>query len=100
MPSFSTEVTHKLGKEKAVERLQGFLEQVRERYKQLVTEYQGDWQDNVLTFALTTYGFKINGTLTVGEDVVNLNGTLPFPAVAFRGKIEQSIAEELRRELS
>ena len=100
MPGFSTEVTHQLNKSEALGRLQGFLEEVRVRYKDLVTEYQGDWAENILNFSLTTYGFTINGTLTVSDDMVNIEGKLPFAAVAFRGKIEQSIAEELRRELS
>jgi hypothetical protein len=100
MPSFRTEVPHQLGQQQATERLKRFLDAVRERYKEFVTDLQGHWADNVLTFSLKTYGFKIDGTLTVDDDAARLAGNLPLAALAFRGKIEQSIASELRRELA
>jgi len=100
MPTFSAEVPHQLGQEPATVRLKHFLEQVRVQYKDFVTDLQGNWVDNILTFSLKTYGFKIDGTLTVDDKAVRLAGNLPLAALVFRGKIEQSIAGELRRELS
>ncbi|MHB0955563.1 MAG: polyhydroxyalkanoic acid system family protein [Pirellulaceae bacterium] len=99
MPTFTTEVAHQLGQEQATERLKQFLDHVREQYKDFVTDLQGNWTDNILTFSLKTYGFKIDGILTVEDQAARLAGNLPFAALAFRGKIEQSIASELRREL-
>ena len=100
MPEFNTEVIHQLGQHEATERLKNLLNQVREQYKDFVTEVQGDWTHNVLTFSLKTYGFLIDGTLTVDDQSARLAGNLPFAALPFRGKIEQSIAEQLRRELN
>lgn len=100
MPSFSTEVDHSLGKEEATRRLKDFVEMVSEHYKDQVSHMEGQWNDNMLQFALTTYGFHISGTLAVEDDKVWLDGSLPFPALVFRGKIEQSIASEIRRALS
>jgi hypothetical protein len=100
MPSFSTEVDHTLGQEQATERLKGFVTQVGERYKDQVSQMDGEWIENVLKFALTTYGFNISGALTVEEKRVLLKGDLPFAAMMFRGKIEQSIADELRKALT
>ena len=81
-------------------RLKKLLDQVREQYSDFVTQLEGNWNDNVLTFSLKTYGFKIDGTLTVEDQLAQLHGNLPFAALAFRGKIEQSITGELHRELS
>ena len=100
MPSFNTEVPHQLGQEEATQRLKNLLDQVRKQYKDFVTDLHGDWANNVLTFSLKTYGFTIDGTLTVEDELARLSGNLPFAALAFRGKIEQSIAGELRRELA
>ena len=100
MPSFSTEVDHSLGREEATRRLKGFVESVSEHYKDQVSHMEGQWNESTLEFALTTYGFNISGTLTVEDDKARLDGSLPFAALAFRGKIEQSIASEIRRELS
>jgi hypothetical protein len=100
MSSFSTEVPHQLGKQAATERLKTFIEKVSERYKDQVSHMEGSWNDNTLGFSLTTYGFNISGTLTVEDNLARLEGKLPLAALAFRGKIEQTIASELARELA
>ncbi len=100
MPGFSTDVPHTLGKEEATERLKTFLDKVKQRYQDQVSALDGNWADNVLNFSLTTYGFKIDGSLIVEDNVAKLSGNLPFAAVAFRGKIEKSIASELEKALS
>jgi hypothetical protein len=100
MPAFSTEVPHPLGKDEATERLKVFLERVAERYKDQVSALSGEWQQNVLNFSLTTYGFTVSGKLVVEESVARLEGQLPFAAVPFRGKIEKGIAQELERALT
>lgn len=100
MPSFQVEVPHALGKQQAIERLRPFVEKLVERYKEQVSTSEGSWLENVLTFALTTYGFTISGELKVEDDKVALQGQLPFAALPFRGKIEQSIASELQKELA
>ena len=99
MPSFSTEVPHQLSRDDAIEKLKGFLDKVAERYKDQVSRLDGNWQENILNFDLTTYGFKISGILTVEDKLAKLEGTLPFAALAFRGKIEQSIGDELKKAL-
>ncbi|HIA19800.1 MAG TPA: hypothetical protein EYN70_10360 [Planctomycetaceae bacterium] len=100
MPGFGSEVGHQLGQEAAIECLKTFLDRVRERYKDQVSKLDGDWNENVLNFSLTTYGFTIDGVLTVEESVVTLAGKLPFAAIAFKGKIESSITAELEKALT
>jgi hypothetical protein len=100
MPGFGSEVGHQLGQEAAIERLKTFLDRVRELYKDQVSKLDGDWDANVLKFSLTTYGFTIDGVLTVEENLVTLSGNLPFAAIAFRGKIESSITAELEKALA
>ena len=100
MPGFGSEVGHQLGQETAIERLKTFLDRVRELYKEQVSKLDGAWDANVLKFSLTTYGFTIDGVLTVEENLVTLSGNLPFAAIAFRGKIESSITAELEKALA
>jgi hypothetical protein len=100
MPSFRTEVPHQLGQDTATERLKEFLEKIRERYQDQVSQLAGEWQGSVLTFSLTTYGITVKGTLTVEDQRARLEGTLPLAAMPFRGKIQDSIASELERELA
>jgi hypothetical protein len=100
MSSFSKEVPHQLGRNEAKQRLQTFLEKVTQQFQEHVTKLNGEWDDNVLRFAFTTYGFNITGTLTVEENVARVEGKLPLAALLFKGAIEQSIGDELKRELA
>lgn len=99
MPSFHAEANHQLSREEAVDRLKGFMSKVEQEYKSQVSDVQSDWVDNVLNFALTTYGFTIKGQLAVEDDKARIDGKLPLAAVAFRGKIEKSISQALESAL-
>jgi hypothetical protein len=100
MPSFSTEVPHTLGRETATEKLKGFAQRVQEKYKDQVSSFTGEWVDSVYKFALTTYGFTISGNLTVEDAKAKLDAQIPFAALAFKGKIEQSFAGEIKKALN
>ncbi len=100
MPQFTTEVPHQLGQAEAIEKLKGFLEQVKQRYSKEISEIEGNWSDNVLSYALTTFGIKIDGTLTVEEESVKMEGNLPFAAMMFKGKISKSIRVALEKAIA
>ncbi len=100
MPSFKAEVSHQLGQAAATERLKGFADKIRERYKDQVSNMQESWGDNSLEFSFKTLGLSIKGKINIEDTVVKLNGTLPFAALPFRGKIENSIKDELAKALS
>jgi len=99
MPEFATSVDHQLGSEVATDKLKSFLDNVREEYGDQVSRLEGEWDGPVLTFSMTTFGLDIDGTLTVGEEEAAVKGTLPFMALAFRGRIETSIRENLQKAL-
>lgn len=100
MPGFNTEVPHELGKDAAVEKLKGFLDQVQKRYPKEISEIDGDWAENILTYAFTTFGIKVDGTLTVEDEVVKMDGNLPFAAMMFKGKISNSIKVALEKAIA
>ena len=100
MPAFHTEVAHQLGRDAAIDRLKGFVQQVERKFKDQVSRLEGDWEDNQLQFSMTTYGFELSGVLTVDDNKAVIDGKLPFPAVAFRGKIEKSFQKELEKALA
>ena len=99
MPEFNARVDHQLSVEDATEKLKTFLDHVKQEYGEQVSKLDGTWESNVLTFTLTTYGLDIGGVLTVGEDAAVVEGTLPFMALSFRGRIEESIKQNLRKAL-
>lgn len=99
MPDFATSVDHQLGSEVATEKLKSFLDNIREEYGEQVSRLEGEWDGPVLTFSMTTFGLDIDGTLTVSEEEAAVKGTLPFMALAFRGRIENSIRDNLQKAL-
>ena len=100
MPEFKTEVPHQLGRDEAVSRLKGFVDSVRERFKDQLDHADGTWIDNVLDFSLKAAGVKVTGKLTVEETRACVAGQLPFIALPLRGMIERQIADELQSELT
>jgi putative polyhydroxyalkanoic acid system protein len=100
MPSFSISVPHTLGQAAARRRVDQFLDDVRRREPSHVTDVTGHWTANRLEFAFVTMGLPIRGTLTVEESSVHVSGPLPLMAALFRGRIEQTIRDDLQKLLS
>ena len=97
MPGFKAEVEHSLGQEEAIKRLKLFQDKVKESDE--VKDVEGEWNDNVLTISFRTYGMNFSAKMTVEESKVAVDGQMPFAAIAFRGKIEQDIAGQLKKVL-
>jgi Putative polyhydroxyalkanoic acid system protein (PHA_gran_rgn) len=99
MPSLSITTPHSLTQEEATARLKTFFEKLKARHSDKVSNLEESWEDNRLNYAFSTYGFHIKGDLAVEPGEVKVNGTLPFAAMMFKGKIEQSVREELEKLL-
>lgn len=99
MPSINADVSHSLGKDEAIERLKSFGENIREKYKDQVSDLEDSWAGDTLNFSFKSFGFKVSGTIEVGEDSVTLNGKLPIAAMVFKGKIQQEFVEQLNKIL-
>ena len=100
MPSLKLTVPHQLGQEEAAGRLKGFLAKVKQRYQNQVSDLQENWVDNALDFSFKTYGFQIKGRMVVDPADVKFEGQIPFAAMMFKGKIEQTIRDEMNRLLT
>ncbi len=100
MPSVKLSVPHELGQEEAAARLKGFFEKVKQRYQNQVSDLEEAWSGNSLDFGFRTYGFQIKGRMEVEPAEVNFGGQIPFAAMAFKGKIEQTVRDELTRVLT
>lgn len=100
MPSMSVTVPHSSTQEEVTARLKGLLEHAKERNQDKVQDLVEDWNDNTLTFSFKTFGFDIGGTLVVEPQAVRVESKLPFAAMLFKGKIEQTVRDELTRVLA
>ena len=95
-----TAVEHQLGAPTAQSRLQVFITQMTTQYSDTIDSMDGTWDNNVLTFELTVMGMKVSGTLTVNDDVIEIQGTMPFALSLMRGRLEKTMEQELRKLLA
>ena len=100
MPALKMNFPHQLGSQTAQERLQTLLAKVKHRYGEQVSNLRESWSDNVLDFGFSTYGFGIQGKMTVEENEVRLDGQIPFAAMMFKGKIEQALRDTMNKTLA
>lgn len=100
MPSYQVTVAHELGQEAALARVGRFLDDVQRDYATHISDVRGAWTGNQLAFAFRASGLAVSGTLVVVEKSVHVAGPLPLAAVLFRGRIEQTIRDELQKLLS
>src|SRR3954452_20682251 len=100
MPSYHVSVPHSLGSADARARLDKFLEDVRRDYAAHLSDVSGSWTADSLEFRFQTSGMPISGKLLVEQASVQVFGPLPLMASLFRGRIEQTIRDELRKLLS
>jgi len=100
MPSLSITVPHALGSEEAVSRLKDFFARIKQEHQDKVSNLEEQWEGNKLSYGFSTFGFNIKGDLTVEPNEVVVNGSLPFAAMMFKGKIEESVRDQLTRRLA
>ena len=101
MPKFNVVVDHEISREDAVDRLKGFSDHIRKEAPVEVKDVQEVWDDTgKLDFSFTAMGFKISGTMVTCSNKVTVAGNLPFPALPFRGALENQIADKVKEAIS
>lgn len=100
MPGFLTAVDHSLGQTEAQTRVTTFLDQIQNQYQDMVSSWSGEWKENNLNFELLAMNMKVTGVLEVTDDAVIVGGSIPFAMMMFKGKLEKTMQEELRKLLA
>ena len=100
MPSLTISTPHSLGADEATARIKTFFAKLKERHADKLSNLEEQWDGNRLNYSFSTYGFNIKGDLSVEPGEVKVNGNLPFAAMMFKGKIEQTVREELEKLLA
>jgi hypothetical protein len=97
MPKFSTRVPHSLSLEEARHRLNGFVDIIREKMADKVSDLEQSWDGDTVNFKFKTFGIPISGKIAVAEKELAVDGDLPFTAMMFKGQVEQTIHKYLTR---
>jgi putative polyhydroxyalkanoate system protein len=99
MPKFGVRVPHTFTKDEARTRLERFIDMLKAKSGNQVTDLTQSWEGDTLKFHFKTFGIAIDGGITVSDSDLNLAGDIPFAAMMFKGKIESEIREQLERIL-
>ena len=91
MPKIELNIPHSLTKDEALNRIQQFLPLLKAEHFDKIKDLEESWNGNTGEFRFKISGFKVSGTLQVGEDFVLITGELPFAALLFKGQIEDNI---------
>lgn len=100
MSKLKISVPHQLDREEAKERLENFINILKEEFGGNVQNLQENWNDYSGAFSFKAMGFAVEGDIHIEPNSVTLEGSLPMAAIPFKGKIESTVRERLQVLLS
>jgi predicted metal-dependent hydrolase len=95
MPSVSVTVPHALSDDEAARRLRQRYETIKTTYGEHLKDMEEQWSGQSLCCRFTTFGMKVQSTVTSAPGEVRVQLDLPVFALAFKAAIEERIRAEL-----
>jgi len=92
------EYEHNKTKDDAYKVINGFLSELKEQYKKMIESYSQRWNPShdVMNFTIGTKKLEISGKMQLYDNLVVLEGNVPFWA---KWKIEPKIKQKLEEIL-
>jgi len=92
---------HNKTKDEAYKAIDGFLSELKEQYKDMIEDYSGNWNSSkdIMDFSLNVRGLEISGKIQLYDNLIVLEGTLPFLVKIYQSKIELMIKQTLKEIL-
>ena len=87
-------VPHRLGKEEATRRLKGGLTRMRTNLSALVAIEQESWDGDTLHFQARGLGQTAAGSITVFDDNLRIEVTLPWLLAKFAERLQPALRKE------
>lgn len=88
------EIPHRTTQSAAAARVKKALVDARPHLQGQATITKEEWNNSMLTFAFTTQGKEVTGTLRVTDEQFVIDAKLPLLWRMFEGKIETMIKEQ------
>ena len=96
MPNLTKTYPHSLGKEEAARRLKERIASEKINKANVASVSKEVWNDPYnLYFAMTLFGYRIDGTLKVEDSEIIVNLNLPFVAMMVKGMIEDQMRQQM-----
>jgi len=83
-----------ISKQEALQRIKKLIPELKEDFKDQITEIYENWAGDKADFGFKILGFNIKGLFFISEKKLNISANLPFAALPFKGLIESKIREK------
>lgn len=93
MPKLNMTVLHRLTQDEAATRIKGLLNEVKAQFADKISDLHEEWDSNTGKYSFSAMGFPVSGTVAVKATQVEIAGDLPFAAILFKKKIEDTIKD-------
>lgn len=100
MASLDITIPHQLPRQEALNRIRGLLQQLQKEQADTIKNVSEKWNDNEGEFSFTARGFDLAGKIKVEDNLVHIDGQLPFALSFFKGMIADVIKKKAGEILS
>ena len=96
MAKFSKSFKHNLNKDEAVKRLRERISAEKINKSNVANVTKEVWIDPyTLEFAMEVFSYRIDGSLKINDETIDLDVNLPMGAMLFKGMIESQIGQQM-----
>jgi hypothetical protein len=91
MSDLNVKIPHNLDRESATAKAKNIISGLKGQYSGYVKNVDEKWNGNTGTFSFDVMGSSVEGQIIVEDKEIVVTGGLPFMAMPFKGKIEDTI---------
>ena len=93
---FEVIVPHSLSAEEAQHRVQNLLQDLKKIYANQVSDVHEQWKGNTCTFSMKMFVFKIQGSIDVNSQAVEVRGKLPLGTGKYEERVKTLIEQRAK----
>jgi hypothetical protein len=93
---FKVTVSHSLSQEEALSRVKSLLQDLRKIYATQITDVQEEWKGGICDFSLKMFVFRIQGSVDVTSQAVEVRGRMPFGTAKYEDRVKTLITNRVK----
>ncbi len=93
---FLVTVPHSLSQEEALGRVKNLLQDLRKIYATQISDVREEWNGGTCTFSLKMFVFRIQGSVDVTGQAVEIRGRMPLGTAKYEDRVKMLIANRAR----
>ena len=97
---FVVTVPHSLSQEEALRRVKRLLGELKQIYETQISDVREEWSDGSCSFRLKMFVFKIQGSIKVGSQLVEVRGRMPIGTGKYEEKVKSLIESRAKALLA